>query len=103
MIENHAALEQSELGHILGSLRAELSRLGARRLWLFGSRSRGRAGADSDWDFLVEFERAPSFADFMGLKLLLEDRLHGRVDLLSRQACKPRFLEAIRGELIDVT
>ena len=102
MIENNAAMDKPELCRILRSLRAELNRLGARRLWLFGSRSRGHGGPESDWDFLVDFERPPGFGDFMGLKLLLEDRLHGRVDLLSRQACKPRFLDAIRDQLIDV-
>jgi uncharacterized protein len=103
MMESTTALAQPELAGIIGSLRTELTRVGARRLWLFGSRAGRRAGANSDWDFLVEFAGPPSFSDFMGLKLLLEDRLHGRVDLLSRRACKPRFLEAIQDDLIDVT
>lgn len=38
----------------------------------------------------------------MGLKLMLEDRLQGSVDLLSRSVCKPRLLKAIGPELLDV-
>ncbi|RRJ98211.1 nucleotidyltransferase [Opitutaceae bacterium TAV4] len=70
---------------------------------VFGSRSRGEAGAESDWDILVGFgDEPPSFERFMNLKLMLEERLNGRVDLVSRTACKPRFMEAIREELRDV-
>ncbi|MBM4025840.1 MAG: nucleotidyltransferase [Planctomycetes bacterium] len=95
-------MTRSEVCSVLRPLRPEFHRLGARRLWVFGSRSRRRGRADSDWDFLVDFERPPSLGDFMGLKLLLEDHLHARVDLLSRQACKPRFLDAIQEDLVDV-
>ena len=40
---------------------------------------------------------------FMGLKAGLEESLNSRVDLLSRSACRPRFLKAIENDLIDVT
>jgi hypothetical protein len=70
---------------------------------LFGSRSRGDNSAPSDWDFLVSFAEPATFDSFMGLKMRLEDHLGAPVDLVSRSACKPRFLEAIREELIDVT
>lgn len=84
------------------SLRLELDRFGVARAWLFGSRSRGEASAESDWDILVQFNEPPGFDAFMRLKLLLEDRLGGRVDLVSREACRPRFLQAIESELLDV-
>ena len=85
------------------SLRPELRRLGVQDLWLFGSRARGDGHSASDWDFLVEFSRSPSFGDFMGLKLLLDDHFVGHVDLLCRRACTARFLDAIRDELVNVT
>lgn len=83
-------------------LRKQWSRFQVKRAWLFGSRAAGEANA-SDWDFLVEFSQPPSFDAFMGLKSGLEEGLNARVDLLSRTACQPRFLEAIGGDLIDVT
>jgi len=88
--------------HALDDIRGELPRFGVRHLWLFGSRARGDQHDDSDWDVLVEFTGTPSFDDFMGLKLFLEDRLGRPVDVLSRAACKPRFLAAIRNELRHV-
>ena len=88
---------------ILPSLREEWKRHGVRHAWFFGSRARGEENPSSDWDFLVEFEAPPSFDTFMGLKISLEEKLGTQVDLLSRSACKPRFLEAIRSDLIDVT
>ena len=87
---------------ILRALRPELARHGAGRLWLFGSRARQDARPGSDWDVLVEFTSPPGLEAFMNLKFLLEERLGGRVDLVSRNACKPRFLAAIQSELLDV-
>ena len=84
-------------------LRKEWSRFHVRRAWLFGSRATEGATGTSDWDFLVEFRQPPGFDAFMGLRSALEDALSGRVDILSRSACTPRFLSAIEAELIDVT
>ena len=81
-------------------LRPELDRIGVKALYLFGSRARGDARDDSDWDFLVEFASPPGFDQFMNLKLLLEDQLSGQVDLLSRTACGQRLLRAIEPELV---
>jgi len=83
----------------LERLAAEMRAHGVRQAWVFGSRARGEAKPGSDWDVLVEFASPPDFSRFMGLKLLLEDRLEARVDLLSLTACKPRFLQAIQPEL----
>lgn len=101
MDEPDSRVDREEILRRVRVLLPELRRHGARRIWLFGSRARGEAAPGSDWDFLVEFVHAPGFDDFMNLKLLLEDRLGGRVNLLSRKACRPRFLAAIQGELID--
>lgn len=86
----------------LPSLSEEWRRFGVARAWLFGSRSRGEANLKSDWDFLVQFSTPATFDTFMGLKLSLEDKLGGTVDLLSQSACKPGFIEAIREDLLDV-
>jgi len=86
----------------LRGLKADLHRFGVGHLWLFGSRARGEVKPDSDWDVLVDFTRTPNFDDYMNLKLFLEEKLGTQVDVLSRNACKPRFLHAIQADLKDV-
>jgi uncharacterized protein len=86
----------------LQALRPEFERHGVAHAWLFGSRARGEVPEGTDWDLLVEFGRPPSFDDYMGLKIRLEDLLGATVDILVRSACKPRFLTAIQGELRNV-
>jgi len=87
----------------LEMLKPDWARFDVQHAWLFGSRATGKAAPDSDWDFLVQFSRPPGFEEFMGLRDQLANRLGARVDLLSRSACKSRFLKEIENELIDVT
>ena len=89
-----------EIIDLLRPLLGELSRLRVRELLLFGSRARGDARPDSDWDFVVEFIEPPAFMQYMSLRELLAARLGGRVDLLSRSACPPRLWRAIEPELL---
>lgn len=80
--------------------RAELARYHVKALYLFGSVARDEARADSDVDVLVDFTSSPTFDDFMGLKIYLEDMLGRRVDLVTRNAMRPRLREAILREAI---
>jgi uncharacterized protein len=73
-------------------------RLGIQALYVFGSVARGEASENSDVDFLVEFEGAPSFDRYMDLKFLLEDALGCTVDLVTRAALKPRMRDTIEKE-----
>ncbi|MCX5797882.1 MAG: nucleotidyltransferase family protein [Elusimicrobia bacterium] len=73
--------------------------LGVRRLGLFGSYARGQASRSSDMDFLVEFEEK-SFDAYMDLKDYLEKLFHRRVDLVLRDAIKPRLRPAILREVV---
>jgi uncharacterized protein len=77
---------------VLREHRAELQRLGARRLGLFGSFARGEARPDSDVDLLVELDRR-TFDRYMDLKLRLEQLLGRPVDLVL--ADRADILEAI--------
>lgn len=77
-------------------------KFGVDKVWLFGSRAQGNAREGSDWDLMVEFSSPPGFDEFMGLKINLEDQLNARIDLLSKTACPPRFLDAIKERLIHV-
>jgi len=68
-------------------------------LYVFGSVARGDASNTSDVDLLVEFDGPPTFAQFMDLKLLLEDTLHVRIDLVTRAALRSRTRPRIEAEL----
>jgi predicted nucleotidyltransferase len=89
----------STLRRFLPELRSEYR---VRRLALFGSTARDEAGDDSDLDVLVDFEAGPTFDSFMGLKFFLEDRLGRKVDLVTRDALKPRMRPAVEREAVDV-
>ena len=91
---------------ILSILRAELpkiqERYGIRSLGLFGSVARREARSMSDIDILVEFERAPTFFQFVDLEDCLSELLGARVDLVMKSALKPTIGERILSEVLPV-
>jgi hypothetical protein len=70
---------------------------GVRSLGLFGSAARGTAQAESDLDFVVEFD-AKSFDAYMDLKAFLEQLFGVRVDLVLKDSIKSRLRERILAE-----
>jgi uncharacterized protein len=78
----------SELTQTLDQHKTDLSELGVLSLHVFGSVARDQAGPNSDVDFLVEFNRQPSFDRYMQLKIFLEDLLGVRVDLVTQPALR---------------
>ena len=81
----------------------QLLALGVASLILFGSVARNQAGPNSDVDLLVEFQGKPSFDRYMDLKFFLEDTLGQSVDLVTKDALKPRLKPFIDKDAIDVT
>ena len=77
----------------------DIRRYGVRRLGLFGSGARGSAREDGDLDFVVEFE-TKSFDAYMDLKAFLERLFGCPVDLVLREAIKPRLRETILKEAL---
>ncbi len=67
-------------------------------LALFGSYSRGDYNENSDIDVLVEF-RYPVGMQFISLCHELEDIFHKKVDLVSKPAIKPKYLQFIEPDL----
>jgi predicted nucleotidyltransferase len=65
---------------------------------LFGSYVTGTATETSDIDILVEFNRPVDF-EFIDLSIELEQLLQKPVDLVTRQAIKPRLLPYITRQL----
>jgi len=80
---------------ILGENAPAIRGHGVRSLALFGSAAR----EDSDLDFIVEFD-AKSFDAYMDLKALLERLLGRRVDLVLRDALKPRLRQSVLNEAL---
>lgn len=92
---------------MLTSLRETLptlkERYGVKQLSLFGSFARDEAGANSDLDILVDFGKAPTFRQYVGLTLYLEDLLGRKVEVVTKGTLKPRVVAAVEKDLTEVT
>jgi uncharacterized protein len=73
-----------------------------KTLALFGSVARNQARADSDLDFLVEFDADPTLTLYMNLKFFLEDLFQRNVDLVIKTDIKPQIRERVIQEAIHV-
>ena len=92
---------REEIISMLRANRATLSDYGVKSLALFGSAARNNLRADSDLDLLVQFEDA-TWANYIGLKLYLEDLLGRPVDLVTPKALRPLLQPAIERDLLHV-
>ncbi len=84
---------------IIEAHREKIRGFGVRRLGLFGSAARSEATETSDLDFLVEMEHK-TFDAYMDLKEYLEQLFGCKVDLVMKDALKPRLREPILKETI---
>jgi len=76
---------------------------GVKNLYIFGSYVRGEQTPESDIDFLVEFEKGKkTFDNYMDLKFYLEDLFGKKVDLIIKEAVKPKLKKYIYEEAISV-
>lgn len=80
---------------VVGRLRAEIREAAARNkanaIALVGSVARGDDDRDSDYDFLVDFDRGVTLFDIGGLKADLEDLLGAEVDVVPRSCLRDRY------------
>jgi hypothetical protein len=97
---------EADLQRSLDVLRRELphlaERYGVRSLGVFGSYVRREESSTSDMDVLVAFETAPSLLRFIELENRLTDLLGVKVDLVMKDALKPRIGKRILKELVSV-
>jgi len=91
-----------EVIKILKNNSPELVQLGVKSLALFGSTARNEATSTSDVDILVEFDRSVGLFEFVRLKLLLEEMLNRKVDLVTPDAIHPALRDRILSEAIYV-
>jgi len=94
--------DKVEVLRVIREKQSELAvRFTVRRIGLFGSIARNNAGPESDVDILVELNE-PTFDHYMDLKFYLEELLHRQVDLVLRDAIKPRLKAIIEQEVVYV-
>jgi len=70
-----------------------------KTLGVFGSYIRGEQKKKSDVDILVEFEKPIGLLDFVGMELELNEILGKKVDLVPKNALKPRIGKRILEEV----
>src|SRR2546423_13892376 len=96
-------ISRKQAAEILAASESEIRALGVARLALFGSVLHGDARPDSDIDLLVQFSPgAKTFARFLALSELLEERLGCRVELVTTEALSPFIGPRILAEAQDV-
>ncbi len=97
---------ESDMGpaDLLQSKREDILRIaakhGAREVRVFGSVARGDARAESDVDFLVEFEPGRSLLDHAALLLELEQLLGREVDVVTSRGLRQRIRERVLKEAV---
>ncbi len=79
-----------------------MRRRGVVRASVFGSVARGDATAESDVDFLVEFEDGRTLLDLSGLRLDLTEILERDVDVTTPNALHPQLRDQILSELLHI-
>ena len=71
---------------------------GIKSMKIFGSMARGDASETSDADFLVEMEDGYDLFDLGHCLMELQDLLHCKVDMVTREALHPRIRKNILKE-----
>jgi predicted nucleotidyltransferase len=98
--------EETNLERLIRRLRQQLPLLAERyqveSLGVFGSYVRKEQRSGSDLDLLVTFRNPPSLLRFIELENYLSDMLGVKIDLVMKDALKPRIGERILREVVRV-
>jgi uncharacterized protein len=90
----------------LHARRADILRLarehGASNVRVFGSVARGEANADSDIDFLVEFQPGTSVWDVIGLWQDLSALLGSHVSVVTESTLEGRFRQSVLKDAVPL-
>lgn len=77
-------------------------RFKVKSIEIFGSYLRGEQGKESDIDLLVEFYETIDLFDYVDLEDFLSKILDIKVDLVMKDALKPRIKDSILREAVPV-
>ena len=91
-------LTSDEIAKELKEHKDILIKYGVKKIGLFGSFARGEQKANSDIDFLVEFEK-PDFDNFMDLVFFLEDLFNRKVELITNGSLSPYIQPYVEKEV----
>ncbi|MSR88346.1 MAG: hypothetical protein EXS67_01665 [Candidatus Margulisbacteria bacterium] len=90
-----------DLTQTLKGLKIEVeNHYNVKMLGLFGSYAKHSEHSDSDLDLLVSYGAGMSLFDDARLTLLLEERLHRKVDLVDESTLRPEFKSEILSTMI---
>lgn len=92
---------RAEIVQRLAKHKDEIKSFQVTRLELFGSAARDELRSRSDVDVLVEFSILDT-DNYFGLKFFLEDLLGRKIDLVRKQAIKPRMMSYVQEDLYAV-
>ena len=73
---------------------------GLKAVYLFGSRARGDANVDSDYDFYIEKGKLHSLFQLAGLRLDLVDVLQNNVDVITNGTNNSQILSSIERDKV---
>jgi hypothetical protein len=94
------------LDDIMAQLRALQPDLGRRYpirgMGVFGSYVRGEQRDGSDLDVLIELGEGMGLIEYAGLQQELSDALGLKVDLVEREALRPRIARHVLAEVVPV-
>lgn len=94
-------LTKKEILKVIQAHTEEIEDYGVKRIGVFGSFARSSFHERSDIDLLVEFKKGKkAFDSYMELKFLLERIFRRKVDLVIKNALKPRIRQHILREVI---
>lgn len=92
----------ADIKNLLGQLKPELAlKFHVHTIGLFGSVVRDDFSPGSDIDIIVDFKQ-PIGIEFIDLAEFIEGKLKRKVDLVSRNGIKDKYLKAIEREIIYV-
>lgn len=94
-------LTKSQVLKMIKQHACEFQAYGVKKLGVFGSFAKSLQNSRSDVDVLVEFDRdQKTFDNYMNLKFYLEKLFHRKVDLVIKDALKPRIKEQVLADVI---
>ncbi len=71
-----------------------------KRFGIFGSYARQEQTPSSDLDILVDYEELPNLLELIELENYLEEILHLKIDLVTRNGIKPQLKDSILSEVV---